>query len=131
MDAGQEATVGTGHGRPVSHATFRLARLHRMFAGQLSRRIGLHPGQELVVRDGPIRRNHKDAPEVAEGARWPPVKCNPTTSTSSRPVVRRRGVRRFDRTTNFAIGTQRIRPQIGKLPDGNPIDTDVGWWPDD
>ncbi|GAA2278753.1 hypothetical protein GCM10010430_75900 [Kitasatospora cystarginea] len=36
-------------GGPISHAIFRLARLHRMFAGQLLRRIGLHPGQELVM----------------------------------------------------------------------------------
>ncbi|MFE5588382.1 MarR family winged helix-turn-helix transcriptional regulator [Kitasatospora sp. NPDC056531] len=36
-------------GGPCSHAIFRLARLHRMFAGQLLRRIGLHPGQELVM----------------------------------------------------------------------------------
>ncbi|WP_030270330.1 MarR family winged helix-turn-helix transcriptional regulator [Streptomyces sp. NRRL B-24484] len=36
-------------GGPVSHAIFRLARLHRMLAGQLLRRIGLHPGQELVM----------------------------------------------------------------------------------
>ncbi|MFC9281120.1 MarR family winged helix-turn-helix transcriptional regulator [Streptomyces collinus] len=50
--AGQEATVpvpaAAGSG-PISHAIFRLARLHRMFAGQLLRRIGLHPGQELVM----------------------------------------------------------------------------------
>ncbi|PBC75760.1 DNA-binding MarR family transcriptional regulator [Streptomyces sp. TLI_235] len=49
---GQEATVpmpGAATGGPVSHAIFRLARLHRMFAGQLLRRIGLHPGQELVM----------------------------------------------------------------------------------
>ncbi|MGW4562186.1 MarR family winged helix-turn-helix transcriptional regulator [Streptomyces sp. NPDC004561] len=49
---GQEATVpvpaAAGSG-PISHAIFRLARLHRMFAGQLLRRIGLHPGQELVM----------------------------------------------------------------------------------
>ncbi|WP_432039509.1 MarR family winged helix-turn-helix transcriptional regulator [Streptomyces cucumeris] len=58
-DAGQgsgvterEATVpvpGAAGGGPISHAIFRLARLHRMFAGQLLRRIGLHPGQELVM----------------------------------------------------------------------------------
>ncbi|WP_042389585.1 MarR family winged helix-turn-helix transcriptional regulator [Streptacidiphilus melanogenes] len=36
-------------GGPVSHAIFRLARLHRMLAGQLLRPIGLHPGQELVM----------------------------------------------------------------------------------
>ncbi|MFF7240892.1 MarR family transcriptional regulator [Streptomyces collinus] len=50
--AGREATVpvpsAAGSG-PISHAIFRLARLHRMFAGQLLRRIGLHPGQELVM----------------------------------------------------------------------------------
>jgi DNA-binding MarR family transcriptional regulator len=40
------AAAGSG---PISHAIFRLARLHRMFAGQLLRRIGLHPGQELVM----------------------------------------------------------------------------------
>jgi DNA-binding MarR family transcriptional regulator len=36
-------------GGPVSHAIFRLARLHRMYAGQLLRSVGLHPGQELVM----------------------------------------------------------------------------------
>ncbi|MGX1853600.1 MarR family winged helix-turn-helix transcriptional regulator [Streptomyces sp. NPDC055299] len=49
---GQGATVpvpAAAGGGPVSHAIFRLARLHRMFAGQLLRRIGLHPGQELVM----------------------------------------------------------------------------------
>ncbi|WP_211275345.1 MarR family winged helix-turn-helix transcriptional regulator [Actinoplanes rectilineatus] len=40
------ATARTG---PVSHAIFRVARLHRMLAGQLLRRVGLHPGQELVM----------------------------------------------------------------------------------
>ncbi|MEU8588135.1 MarR family transcriptional regulator [Streptomyces sp. NPDC048664] len=47
-----EASVplpGAARGGPVSHAIFRLARLHRMYAGQLLRRIGLHPGQELVM----------------------------------------------------------------------------------
>ncbi|MFB7930281.1 MarR family winged helix-turn-helix transcriptional regulator [Streptomyces sp. NPDC056039] len=48
----QEATVpvpGAASGGPISHAIFRLARLHRMLAGHLLRRIGLHPGQELVM----------------------------------------------------------------------------------
>ncbi len=36
-------------GGPVSHAIFRLARIHRMVAGQLLRRIGLHPNQELLM----------------------------------------------------------------------------------
>ncbi|MFC9679609.1 MarR family winged helix-turn-helix transcriptional regulator [Streptomyces sp. NPDC056948] len=33
----------------MSHAIFRVARLHRLLAGQLLRRVGLHPGQELVM----------------------------------------------------------------------------------
>jgi DNA-binding MarR family transcriptional regulator len=33
----------------VSHAIFRVARLHRMLAGLLLRRTGLYPGQELVM----------------------------------------------------------------------------------
>ncbi|GAA2317234.1 hypothetical protein Scani_62480 [Streptomyces caniferus] len=52
VGTGQEAAVpvpAAASGGPVSHAIFRLARLHRMFAGQLLRRIGLHPGQELVM----------------------------------------------------------------------------------
>ncbi|WP_328733342.1 MarR family transcriptional regulator [Streptomyces caniferus] len=52
VETGPEATVpvpAAASGGPVSHAIFRLARLHRMFAGQLLRRIGLHPGQELVM----------------------------------------------------------------------------------
>ncbi len=33
----------------MTHAIFRVARLHRMLAGQLLRRVGLHPAQELVM----------------------------------------------------------------------------------
>ncbi|RSM50485.1 MarR family transcriptional regulator [Actinoplanes sp. ATCC 53533] len=44
----------------VSHAIVRVARLHRMLAGQLLRRVGLHTGQELVMMqlwsDGPQRQ---------------------------------------------------------------------------
>src|ERR1700751_4188273 len=36
-------------GGPISHALFRVARLHRMVAGNLLRRVGLHPGQEMVM----------------------------------------------------------------------------------
>lgn len=39
----------TAAGGPVSHAIFRVARLHRMLAGQLLRRTGLYPNQELVM----------------------------------------------------------------------------------
>lgn len=51
-ETAQEASVpvpAAASGGPISHAIFRLARLHRMHAGQLLRRIGLHPGQELVM----------------------------------------------------------------------------------
>ena len=34
---------------PVSHAIYRLARLHRQLAGQLLRRAGLRPGQEQLM----------------------------------------------------------------------------------
>lgn len=34
---------------PISHTIFRVARLHRMLAGQLLREVGLHPAQELVM----------------------------------------------------------------------------------
>ncbi|MEV4109890.1 MarR family winged helix-turn-helix transcriptional regulator [Nonomuraea sp. NPDC049695] len=51
-----EATVSasvpvpaSAHAGPLSHAIFRVARLHRMLAGQLLRRVGLHPSQELVM----------------------------------------------------------------------------------
>lgn len=40
------ASATTG---PISHAIFRVARLHRMRAGQLLRDVGLHPAQELVM----------------------------------------------------------------------------------
>ncbi|MFK0111977.1 MarR family winged helix-turn-helix transcriptional regulator [Streptomyces sp. NPDC091217] len=36
-------------GGPVGHALFRAARISRMVAGQLLRRVGLYPGQELVM----------------------------------------------------------------------------------
>lgn len=33
----------------MNHAIFRVSRLHRMLAAQLLRRVGLYPGQELVM----------------------------------------------------------------------------------
>jgi DNA-binding MarR family transcriptional regulator len=45
----------------VSYAIFRLARSHRMLAGQLLRDLGLRPGQELLMmhlwEDGPSRQS--------------------------------------------------------------------------
>ena len=59
---------------PVSHAIFRVARLHKMYAGQLLRETGLYPGQELLMMrlwdDGPqrqvdlIRTLDSDAPTM-------------------------------------------------------------------
>lgn len=47
-------------GGPISHAIFRLARLHKELAGQLLRDIGLYPGQELLLMQlwdgGPLRQ---------------------------------------------------------------------------
>lgn len=44
----------------ISHAIFRVARLHRMIAGQLLREVGLHPSQELAMMElwdrGPLRQ---------------------------------------------------------------------------
>lgn len=44
----------------ISHAIFRVARLHRLLAGQLLRQAGLHPGQEMVMMRlwdcGPMRQ---------------------------------------------------------------------------
>jgi DNA-binding MarR family transcriptional regulator len=34
---------------PVSHAIFRVARLHKELAGRLLRELGLYPGQELLL----------------------------------------------------------------------------------
>ena len=54
-------TPAAARGGPVSHAIFRLARIHRMVAGQLLRRIGLHPNQELLMMQlwdlGPQRQS--------------------------------------------------------------------------
>ena len=49
MDTPSVALPASAEDGPVSHAIFRLARLHRMTAGRLLRRAGLHPGQELVM----------------------------------------------------------------------------------
>jgi DNA-binding MarR family transcriptional regulator len=60
---------------PLSHAIFRVARLHKSLAGRLLRETGLYPGQELVLMalwsDGPQRQVdlveavETDAPSMA------------------------------------------------------------------
>jgi MarR family transcriptional regulator, organic hydroperoxide resistance regulator len=56
-----EAGASAAGGGPVSRALFRVARLHRMLAGQLLRRVGLYPGQELLMmhlwETGPQRQS--------------------------------------------------------------------------
>jgi DNA-binding MarR family transcriptional regulator len=51
---------------PLSFAIFSLARVHRGYAGELLRDVGLHPGQELLVmqlldRDGQTQSELLDA----------------------------------------------------------------------
>jgi MarR family transcriptional regulator, organic hydroperoxide resistance regulator len=52
---------GTAANGRISHAIFRVARLHRLLAGQLLRQAGLHPGQEMVMMQlwdcGPRRQS--------------------------------------------------------------------------
>lgn len=51
-DAAEAARMplpSSGQTGPMANAIVRVARLHRMLAGQLLRRVGLHPGQELVM----------------------------------------------------------------------------------
>lgn len=72
VTSGERRISGVG---PVSHAIFRVARMHKMFAGQLLRETGLYPGQELLMMrlwdDGPqrqadlVRTLDSDAPTVA------------------------------------------------------------------
>lgn len=76
MSSVREGEPGSvaGVGR-LSHAIFRVARLHKMFAGQLLRETGLYPGQELLMMrlwdEGPqrqidlVRSLDSDAPTMA------------------------------------------------------------------
>ena len=67
-----------GHG-PLSHAIFRVARLHKLLAAQLLRETGLYQGQELLMMrlwdDGPqrqidlVRSLDSDAPTIARTVR--------------------------------------------------------------
>lgn len=60
---------------PLSDAVFRVARLHKMLAGQLLRQVGLYPNQELVMMrlwaEGPqrqvdlVRMLESEAPTIA------------------------------------------------------------------
>lgn len=80
-----------------------------------------------------IRRNHKDDPEFADEAATAARAMQPdhVNELQTGGPDAWRNLRMLDRTTNFDIGTQQIRPQIKDLPDGNPIHIDIKWWPDD
>lgn len=64
---------------PVSHAIFRVARIHKLLAGQLLREVGLYPGQELLMMrlwdEGPQRQTdlsavlEVDAPTITRSVR--------------------------------------------------------------
>ncbi|WP_159942707.1 MULTISPECIES: MarR family winged helix-turn-helix transcriptional regulator [unclassified Nocardiopsis] len=74
--AGTGRVAGVG---PVSHVVFRVARLHKLLAGQLLREVGLYPGQELLMMrlwdEGPQRQADlaavldADAPTVTRSVR--------------------------------------------------------------
>ena len=59
-ERGTRKVPGAASRGPVSHALFRVVRLHRMLAGQLLRDLGLHRGQELLLMhlwdSGPVRQ---------------------------------------------------------------------------
>ncbi len=76
-DVGGDGTVqGVGD---ISHAIFRVARLHKMMAGRLLRETGLYPNQELLMMrlwdHGPqrqvdlVRHLDTDAPTMARTVR--------------------------------------------------------------
>jgi len=59
-EAGPSRPPRTARNGPLSYAIFSLARAHRGYAAQLLRRLGLHPGQELLLmqlldRDGQLQ----------------------------------------------------------------------------
>jgi MarR family transcriptional regulator, organic hydroperoxide resistance regulator len=55
-----DSAMATARRGPISHAMFRVARLHRMVAANLLRAASLYPGQELVMMNlwdlGPQRQ---------------------------------------------------------------------------
>lgn len=59
-ERGTRKAPNAAHSGPVSHALFRVVRLHRMLAGRLLRDLGLHRGQELLLMhmwdSGPVRQ---------------------------------------------------------------------------
>ncbi|WP_051178906.1 MarR family winged helix-turn-helix transcriptional regulator [Nocardia concava] len=49
IGASEESLPPSVQSDAFNHAILRVARLHRMLAAQLLRRVGLYPGQELVM----------------------------------------------------------------------------------
>lgn len=56
----QEGADSLAELAPLSHAVFRVARLHKTLAGELLRQLGLYPNQELIMMrlwtEGPQRQ---------------------------------------------------------------------------
>ncbi|MEU0945136.1 hypothetical protein ABZ379_20410 [Streptomyces canus] len=80
-----------------------------------------------------IHRNHKDDPEFAKEAAEAARRMEPdhTNELQTGGPDAWRNLRMLDRFTNQDIGNVQIRQQIKDLPDGNPINIDIKWWPDD
>lgn len=82
---------------PVSHAIFRVARLHKMLAGQLLRELGLYPNQELIMMrlwtEGPqrqvdlVRMLESEAPTITRTIRR--LEAAGLVRTSRSPTDRR------------------------------------------
>src|SRR5690625_3970432 len=82
---------------PVSHAIFRVARLHKILAGQLLRELGLYPNQELIMMrlwtEGPqrqgdlVRMLEAEAPTITRTIRR--LEAAGLVRTSQSPTDRR------------------------------------------
>ncbi|WP_020116156.1 hypothetical protein [Streptomyces canus] len=80
-----------------------------------------------------ILRNNKDDPDFAREAAEAARNMSPdhVHELQTGGPDAWRNLRMLDRVTNQDIGWNQIRPQIKDLPDGNPINIDIKWWPDD
>ena len=71
-DGADDATAAhpsTARGGPVSYSIFLLARAHRAYAAALLRRLGLHPGQELLLMQLLDRDDQLQSELLASGGR--------------------------------------------------------------
>ncbi|MCP2267393.1 MarR family winged helix-turn-helix transcriptional regulator [Promicromonospora thailandica] len=99
---------------PLSHAVFRVARLHKALAGRLLRETGLHPGQELVLMtlwaDGPQRQV-----DLGETIDWDAPTVARSLSRLERNGLVRRSPSPSDRRVLIVEATEAslaLRPQV-------------------